>query len=144
MTAREFFEDARRCSARIEELQFEMAEPAPRGRSRGAVRAPGTSDPTASMAERAIDGAAAMAREMLQCQRCVSEALAVIDGVRAAFETPWWRVLELYYIDRMGWAEVADEMGLSKRTCIRWRDAALQWVDFVGMAHAKRGEGRAV
>lgn len=68
----------------------------------------------------------------------------LIDGVRRAFETPWWRALDLYYIDGLGWPEVADEMGVSERTCRKWRDAALDWLDFVGDANARRGMGRAV
>lgn len=143
MDAMELFEEARRCSERIEELQCAIGEPPPSRSSDGMPRGGGTSDPTARMAEHAIDGVADMEREMESCQQVVGEALAIVDGLRRAFETPWWRAVELYYIDRLSWAQVAEEMGIPKRTCLRWRDSAFDWVDFVGVARARAGIGGA-
>ena len=85
-----------------------------------------------------------MLRELDACEECVGEALGLIDGVRRAFETPWWRVLELYYIDGMAWQDVAADMGVNEKTCRRWRDAACDWLDFVGEASARMGRGRSL
>lgn len=142
MEARETFESARAAAARIEELRrlVEEARP-PRGRSGGPCGTHG--DPTASLAEYAVEMVPAMVRELKSCEAAVGEALALVEGVRRTIETPWWRVLELYYIDRLGWCDVAEEMGLSVRTCHRWRDAACDWLDFIGEANARSGRGRA-
>jgi hypothetical protein len=84
-----------------------------------------------------------LAAEMEACQEAVSEALALIDGIRKAFESPWYEVLELRYIDGLEWDGVATSMGLSVSTCKRWHRAALDWIDFVGEARARSGMGAA-
>lgn len=142
MRARELFEQARRASARIEELTYEMQLPSPpRSGAPGPTGVPG--DPTARQAEWATDGRQAMARELDACERCVGEALALIEGVRRAIAAPWWRVLDAHYIDRQTFEEVAEALGVDRRTCMRWRDAACEWVDAMGFARAKMGEGDA-
>ena len=143
MSARDVFEAARRASRRIEELHFELEEPISRASSGQGVRTSSVGDPTARAAERQIERVPEILREIDACEKAISEALALIDGVRQAFETPWWRVLELHYIDGMSWPEVSEEMCLSRATCVRWRDAAFDWIDFVGDAKARRGMGSA-
>lgn len=144
MRAREVFGAARAAAKRIEELQFlcGMEGPAPGG-GKGPGPKNAVSDPTGSAAEWRIEDLADLRRELEACEAVVGEALALIDGVRKAMETPWWRVLDLYYIDRLEWGDVAEELGLSVRTCYRWRDAAFDWLDFVGEANARMGRGRA-
>lgn len=141
MTARELFEGARRASARIEELLLEEGAPLPSPRRGGPHGAGGTSDPTAALAARELDGGADAARELEACMQAVDEARQVVDGIRRLFETPWWRVLELYYIDRLTWDGVSRETGVPRRTCVSWRDAAFDFVDSFGIAHAKHAAG---
>ncbi len=141
MTSWETFAEARRAAARLEELRLMEGAPQPSGPRREGARACGTGDPTATAAERAIEGGRELAEEERACERAVDEARALGEGVRLAFDAPWWRVLDLHYLRLMGWREVAEETCVSLRTCLRWRDAAFEWIDSVGFARARAGVG---
>lgn len=75
----------------------------------------------------------------------VEDARAVCRGVRAANPCNrfWGDVLELRYIEDMCWPAVADALMASERQCRTWHDRALDWVDGVGIARARTGEGQA-
>lgn len=143
MEARDTFEKAREASSRIEELHRLIEEARPPSSGAGGPSG-GFGDPTARLAAYALEAVPDMLRELEACEGCVGEALELIDGVRRAFETPWWRVLELYYIDGMAWQDVAETIGVNEKTCRRWRDSAFDWLDFVGEANARMGRGRAL
>ena len=144
MRAREVFGAARAAAARIEEIQFLLEEGPGYGGESGPGPKNSVGDPTASRAMWRVEDLVDLEREMGSCQEAVGEALKLIDGVRRAFETPWWRVLELYYIDGMAWQDVAEVVGVDVRTCYRWRNSACDWMDFVGEANARMGRGRAL
>lgn len=119
----------------------------PRASVGGSGGAPGGgagthSDPTASAALWALESLPGVERELAACEEAVGEALEVVEGVRAAGMETWADVLEAYYVDGDPWDTIAGRMGVAERTCMRWRDATLDWVDMMGPA-AKSGVGRA-
>lgn len=152
--ASSYFAAARRAASAIEPLTRELAA-LEYARSTYAKWTPGGgggarqvhSDPTASAAQSRIEGlvpAIQDARARLDAlTSTVGDALAVIDGVRRAVGERHALVLETYYIDcAQTWSEVASELGLSRETVRALRDAALAYVDSVGISAARMGVPR--
>lgn len=106
--------------------------------SQGGRSAP-VSDPVAGAALghlRAVE----RAREGLRAASAmVEEGEAVIAGVSSWLGADYGAVLELRYVDRLAWAAVGAECGLSESTCLRHRAVALDYVDAVGTQRAKQG-----
>lgn len=149
MTAREYFEGARAaqrridgCLARIEAM-----------RSREGMRAQrydvighggGGNHDAMSMTDARIDAEARMRSEMSQLAAMVEDAREVCRGVRAANpRSRWGDVLELRYCDDVDWRRLASFLRISERQAHADHDAALNWVDLVGLARAREGEGQA-
>lgn len=136
MTAEEYFDgvaDAVR-ARREAELLLEF----------GTARAgscPGRADPSAGGPTFAEAAASEEARARIaEAERAVGEGLRVIAGLRLVYSRKA-DVLELRYVDLLPWDGVAAELGVARRTCMRWRDELLDWVDAVGFARAALGVG---
>lgn len=149
MDAREYFESARAAQSAIDR-RYRIIESM---RSRESVRAQrydviGSGGGGNRDAMRAIDArmdAEASARaEIAQLASEVEDARAVCAGVRAANPTQrWGDVLECRYLECMDWRHVALAMDMSERQVHSDHDAALEWVDLVGIAAARDGMGQA-
>lgn len=149
MDAREYFEAARAAQSAIDR-RYRIIESM---RSRESVRAQrydviGSGGGGNRDAMRAIDArmdAEASARaEIAQLSSEVEDARAVCAGVRAANPTQrWGDVLECRYLECMDWRHVAIAMDMSERQAHADLDAALEWVDLVGIAAARDGMGQA-
>lgn len=73
----------------------------------------------------------------------ITEARLVTRGVGAVLGVNHRLVLESYYIDHLTWNQVAMTICVPRRTCILFRDVALDWIDAHGFAHVKEGIGAA-
>ena len=148
MDAREYFGNALAAQSAIDR-RYRIIESM---RAREAVRAQrydvigkgggGTHDAMAATDAR-IDAEAAARAEIAQLTSEVEDARAVCAGVRAANPTQrWGDVLECRYIECMDWRHVAQAMDMSERQAHTDLDAALDWVDLVGIAAARDGMGQ--
>ncbi len=149
MTAREYFEGARSaqrridgCIARIEAMRQREDVRAQRYDSIGG----GGGDRDAMrMTDARIDAEARIASEIVELRSIVEDARAVCSGVRAANPANyrWGDVLELRYCECMDWHRLAGCMCVSERQAHADHDAALDWVELVGIASAREGVGQA-
>ena len=149
MDAREYFESARAAQAAIDR-RYRIIESM---RARESVRAQrydaigkgggGAHDAMAATDSR-MDAESAARSEIAQLTAEVEDARAVCAGVRAANPTQrWGDVLECRYLECMDWHRVAQAMDMSERQAHTDLDAALEWVDLVGIAAARDGMGQA-
>lgn len=130
--ARAYFADVRRAARRIEELTREIGAlldgDVPMTASTVTVRGGDQSDPTASAAFKAAELLADARAERDACIEMVGEALQVIDGLRRCFSRKA-DVVERYYVDGVEWDEVAEGLGIARRTALTWRDEMMAWLD---------------
>lgn len=148
MTAREFFESARAAQRHIDGRLAAIRAI----REREAVRSPGydvvgrgaASDPMAAT-DALVDAEESARDELAAYEREVADARAVCRGVRVANPSHplWGNALELHYLDLMSWKEAGAMVGVTDEAMRRAAYAALDWVDSVGIAHAREGFGQA-
>lgn len=148
MDAREYFGNARAAQSAIDR-RYRIIESM---RAREAVRAQrydvigkggGRTHDAMAVTDARIDAEAAARAEIAQLAKEVEDARAVCAGVRAANPTQrWGDVLECRYIECMDWRHVAQAMDMSERQAHTDLDAALDWVDLVGIAAARDGMGQ--
>ena len=138
MTAREYLEGVSRALAAARAAQDAALFGAPGGGGHDAPRSGLPCGPTESRAL-ALVVASARARA---AEAEAREARARIAGLRLLFSRKA-DVLELRYLRGLGWDDVAAELGVSRRTAIRWRDELCDWVDAHGWARARDGVGMA-
>lgn len=143
MEARELFDTARRAHDRIPELVALIEEGGFDWKPDDGVGGTGESNPTEAAALASIELTAAYRAELESLESIVGECLRLIEGVRAALGEIYANVLDGFYIDAQPWARVAEEHGVSVRSCFTYRDIALDWVDSVGYHHAVSGFGTA-
>lgn len=136
---RAFLESVAHAVTRMAVLRAEIAEIADGGdpRSGPRVHRPGLSDPTASSALRRMDAVEDKAKQLADCEGLIGEGLVLCANVRAGLKDIYGEVLERFYVDCQSWEEVAEDLLVSARTCIRYRDAALEWCDGVGLERVK-------
>lgn len=149
MDAREYFEAARAAQSAIDR-RYRIIESM---RSRESVRAQrydaigsggGGNRDAMHATDARIDAEASARAEIAQLSSEVQDARAVCAGVRAANPTQrWGDVLECRYLECMDWRHVALAMDMSERQAHADLDAALEWVDLVGIAAARAGMGQA-
>lgn len=78
-------------------------------------------------------------RQLDECESLVGDCLRLLSSVSRWVGPDASLALELYYVDRAHtWSEVADEMGMSRRTVCRERDQALAWLSLMGIEYAIR------
>lgn len=146
--ARAWLERVRVASSRIEPLVREIdglkdarAEMLPWQTGKGG-RGSGVgahSDPTATQAERRIEGLDELIADKqakLDAQiRTVGECGEILDAMAAKLGERHAKALELYYIDGADtWSEVAGELGISYSWLCRLRNEAYPWIE----AHCRR------
>ncbi len=148
MTARDYFEQARACQRSIDRRLAVIDSM----RAREQVRAQrydvighgsGASDRSAGIDAR-LDAERAAEREIATLTAAVEDARTVCRGVRCANpHTRWGDVLELRFCEDMQWKQVARALDVTDRQARADSDAALEWVDLVGVAAARGGIGQA-
>lgn len=141
--ARAWLERVRVASSRIDPLVREIdglkdarAEMLPwrTGKGGGGSGVGAHSDPTATQAERRIEGLdefIADKQARLDAQiRTVGECGEILDAMAARLGERHAKALELYYIDGADtWSEVAHELGVSYRHLNRIRSVAYEWIE---------------
>lgn len=137
--ARAFLDAVAHAVARMDVLRAEMAEISAGGDPRHGPRVhrPGVSDPTAAGALRRMDAVADKAKQLADCEGLVGEGLVLCANVRAGLGDIHGEVLERFYVDRQSWDGIAFDLMVSRITCIRYRDAALEWCDGMGLERVK-------
>lgn len=137
MTAREFFDQVSAAVRDGREAAMLLEYGCGGGGSGGGpVRRSEPSDPV-----KARFDADEAARARLESARgTVADGLRVVAGLRRVYARKADAV-ELRYIRLMPWQDVADAMGIGRRTAIAWADQLLDWVDCVGVARAALGSG---
>lgn len=148
-TAREFFEGVRASGRLIDGALARIR--AMRGRE--GVRAQrydavghGCNVPSSGMGETdaRIDAEERVRAQCRGWQAEVDRGRRVCAGVRAANPGQMWAdALELRYIERLTWKEVAAALGVSARQVQAWASTGMDWVDSVGIAAAEGGMGLA-
>lgn len=149
-TAREYFESARCAQRSIDARLNAIASLRAREGARtqrydriGGASKGGVPDGMAATDAR-MEAEGRAESELVYLYAQVEGAREVCRGVRAAnpHNRAWGDVLEFRYIEDMDWRGVAVAMGASERKCREWHDSALDWVDGVGIARAKSGDGQ--
>lgn len=128
------FAEVRRCSAKIEdcrrvisEIEYDIALPTSTDGRHGVGVATDPVFAALSLRDRILENARS---EMDAALSVVGDALVLIDDMRRIFCRKA-DVLELYYVDRKTWADVADEMGVAERTARAWRDELCDFMESV-------------
>ena len=103
-------------------------------RGRRAIK-PLVKDPTAAQAM--AHQSAIKAYEQMQAERDATTdelgaALVLLEGVRAAMGHKYADVLEMRYIDRFKWSQIAFELGISRTEAFRVLNVAHDWIDSYG------------
>lgn len=113
------------------------------GRSGQGGRPSGISDPTGQMAQAIIKAEQDLELSIKGMEQTIADGKQTINGVGKALGQRAAAILHLRYIDAKPWKQVARELDLSASRVYEEHRAALDWVDFVGIANAKLGRGRA-
>lgn len=127
-TAREYFEDVAEAVRQHRQAELILAFGPPRRGGAGA----GISDPVAARA--ASDESARATMDATE-QR-IGEGLRRIGELRRIFAR-MADVVEMHYVDLMPWGDVADEIGISRVTVIRWNNNIMDFIDQTGWAHLR-------
>lgn len=137
VSAREYFEEVRRASEDIERCQRvidELADGLPPRRGAPVRGSRGNTDPVYA-AYSVKETMLAQARADIDADlEIVGEALVYIEGLRRLFSR-MADVLELYYVDRLSWGEVADEMHIGQSTARLWRSIVCDEADKLPRAY---------
>ena len=137
MATREYFDAVRRASEDIERCRRTIDEladwlPSRRGVPVGSPH--GSSDPVYSsytLHEAMLSQAKA---DMNAALEMVGEALVYIGGLRH-LSPRMADVLELYYVDRLSWGEVAAELHIGRSTARLWRNIVCDEADKLPRAY---------
>lgn len=147
MLARDYFESAMAAQRFIRGRQAIIAAMREREgiRSRGCAPV-GTvpSDPMRAVDDR-IDAEERARLELTGYEEEVDDARSVCRGVRFANPSHplWGDVLEIHFLELASWEDVAKHLGVSTSYARHAAYAALEWIDSVGIAAARKGMGRA-
>lgn len=100
-----------------------------------------TGDPTARKAMGRMEQDARLSWEYRRLERDIGQALGVIDGARRALGDQYADTIDAYYLTdrRVTWADVAELMGCTVRTCYVRRDVFCDWLEDVGIEGAMEG-----
>ena len=137
-TARAFLASVRRAVGELEAVERVLAgEIEPRhGGSVGGHS--GVSNPTESAAISEITAQERVAERRPELEDRIGAGLAAVYAVRRGLGDRYADVLDRYYIDRATWADVAEEMDVSRDTAQRTRDVACDWLDSTARAEMAR------
>ena len=148
MDAREYFEGVRaavfsrsRCEQRLEKLRSAEGVKA-QGYSGMPTGKGGVSDPMAATDSRMVAEQQAAA-DMQAYEREIADGFKVCSGVRKAHPSlRWGDALEFRYCLALDWANVASCMNVTRQQAQRDANAAMDWIDAVGIAAAREGCGQ--
>lgn len=108
------------------------------------VHVKGIADPTASRAIRNVDEwqdqLAELRRREDELTSYIGTTLAVIEGVRKGFGEIYATLLEHRYIDVWTWAQVHDEIGITRQYGHYLIGIAFDWIDSVGVSRLLNGD----
>lgn len=140
---RAFLESVGRAVRRIDVLRAEIAELEEGGDPRcgDRVHSPGISDPTSSAAIGRLGAIDERRSAISDCEDLIGEGLVLVANVRARLGDMHGEVIDRYYIDGQSWEDIAFDLMVSRSTCIRYRDAACEWADGLGIEVAKSPAG---
>ena len=131
MTAKEFLGRARRIDRRVEETRERLART--RSQLEGRVsRLSGAPGGRRRWDDRADDMIDLEARLEEQLREMCGVKLEVMDAIGRVKDPVCREVLELYYLDGLSWAQVADRMHYSVRNVQILHGKALLFVEFHG------------
>ena len=145
-----FFSDAERRKIALEHLEYKLeAAASPKGGAmdRPVVGGGDHGDPTARAAEQRIRASAELAEAEADYRDHIEHCRRLCRGVGIAMGYDVRMILEEHYLgtppdyERKTWKEVAASMGMAQATVYRKRDAAFEWISFVGYARAEEGQG---
>lgn len=142
-TSRAFFAAVRRAVRELEVVERVIAgedEPHHGGGHSGGGRS-GTSNPTASAAISEITAQERAAERRPELEDRIGAGLAAVSAVRRGLGDTYADVLDRYYIDCATWADIADEMDVSRDTAQRRRDIACDWLDSTARGQFPCGAG---
>ena len=103
-------------------------------------------DPTAAEAlahEAAIKLVERLEEKRKNLQIEIGTALVLLDGIRHTLGHKHADILELHYIDRFTWQQIAGELGISARQAIRQEQITFDWIDSHGWQAIVTGRGMA-
>lgn len=160
-TAREFFEGVRAAQRLIDgalaRLEAMRSREGIRSQRYDAIGGGGGVRDAMAPIDARMDAEARVMSQIRSYEAEVARGRRVCEGVRAACPAHasggclpdvnavrnGADVLELRYVEGQTWREVASALGVSVRLAQSWSDAALDWVDLVGLAAAEGGMGQA-
>lgn len=139
-TARAFFASVRRAVGELEVVErVIVGEIEPRyGGNGGGSGHSGVSNPTESTVIREVTAQERAAERRPELEDRIGAGLAAVYAVRRGLGDRYADVLDRYYIDRATWADVAEEMDVSRDTAQRTRDVACDWLDSTARAEMAR------
>ena len=151
MTAREFFDSVRDASADASRARDELEALEERRLSLGSAGSGGVSCQRADVNGTArsialVDREAALHRRVEADYALLDRACEVIygadndHGIERGMGTRFADVVWHRSCGQGTWDEVAAATGLSRRSCVRYYDAAMDYVDSVGLTGAAGGE----
>lgn len=142
---RDVFERALQSKRDLEHLRFRMEQLRYKVGSNGIPTAMGgePGDPVGKAATDIADFERKARRTEAELEAELANCSEVCEGLRKAFNLRLGDVLEDRYVNGLSWDDVAEVNDIGRRTAIRYRDAAFDWIADVGWERAKRGEGKA-
>lgn len=142
MTAKEYFEGIRAQAKRLQNVLRGITNQGDDWH-RASGRSSGLIDTTQLKALAHINALEKLQTELEEIEMSMSEARQLTQGVGQALGGKYKRVLEVYYIEAETLETTAKVLEVSKPTALRYRETALEWIDYAGFAHAKEGTGKA-
>lgn len=132
MTAESYFEWVRDCARDADAVRERLAQGHQPRRSSPLVAAHGTGADPMAWVDAAIDRDNQLSKQLAGLDAIVSGARQVVARVADGLGLLAALALELYYIERNTWDDIALELHVSISTVYRMRRNALAWVDMGG------------
>lgn len=151
MSARDFFDSVRDAQDGIDKLLAILESMKSRERVRtqrfdsiGGAAKGGLPHSFADATVRRIDSEQRILDEIARMSETVEDGRELCEGVRAANPTHqiWGAILQMRYCENLPWSCIASAFDISERRAHYEHDAALDWIDEVGMAAARSGCGQ--
>ena len=143
----EYFQRGRKAARSLELIRAhrdQLRSGVPSGGMPTATTGGGVSNPTARAAIYLADMGAEWDEEERTYLDEIRECAELCHGVGVAFHDPAYQIaLESYYLLGMQWKQVARKLDCGITKVHVMRRAAFDYVAYVGVAAAKRGQGRA-
>jgi hypothetical protein len=140
LTADEWWESVRTAALGIMAARDRLAAlRAPKGSSGHGSAGGLASDPTGRVAVAVADSESELGETVARLGPLVEDGRVAVVRIGAMMGATEARVMELRYVDALSWEEVSRRSYVSRRSCYRIRDRALELTEDVGVAHLLRG-----